>query len=84
MKLVCNDLFKEYTEITGACLACCSRSAAMVDHRPCSAFLCPETYIERRLAEEIDGFDMAEFAEMLEARADELNGDVFDILMGVR
>ena len=41
-----------------------------------------EGAIESWLEEQIPGFSMDEFSGMLEARADELVGDVFDILMG--
>jgi len=41
-----------------------------------------EMYIERRLAEEIEGFSMEEFSAMLETRPDEISGDLFDLLLG--
>lgn len=40
-----------------------------------------EASMEAHLTEMVDGFSMAEFSGMLEARKDELDGDVFDLLM---
>ena len=40
-----------------------------------------EKIMLERLAAAVEGFDMVEFSNMLEARKDELDGDVFDMLM---
>uniref|UniRef100_A0A7S3G294 ADP-ribosylation factor-like protein 2-binding protein n=1 Tax=Palpitomonas bilix TaxID=652834 RepID=A0A7S3G294_9EUKA len=40
-----------------------------------------EETIEKRLSEEIPGFSMEEFLEMLVARKEELEGDIFDTLL---
>jgi len=41
-----------------------------------------ETYIDRRLREEIPGFVMDDFLVMLESRPEEISGDLFDLLLG--
>jgi len=42
-----------------------------------------ETYLEQRLQEEVPGFDMEEFYEMLSTREDALVGEVFDMLLSL-
>eukprot|EP00667_Euglena_gracilis_P026300 EG_transcript_31508 len=40
-----------------------------------------ERYIERTLREEIEGFDMATFASLLQSRKEEVTGDIWDLLV---
>eukprot|EP00906_Rhabdomonas_costata_P027465 RCo039004 len=40
-----------------------------------------EGYLTERLSKELEGFNMAEFSEMLRARQEEVSGDIWELLL---